>query len=89
MTEYPGFLSRQSLVDFCRERVSELESESDNLYKALEVRGVSDEDWSVMHDKLTMNIGNQIGYRRVCEWAATHTAPPVNGQEALKVQYDG
>lgn len=86
---YPGFLSRQSLVNFCQDKVAELTVESEKLYTALEVPGLSDEDWEVMDKKLTQNIGVQLGFRTVCEWAGQHTTPPVNGQKQLKESYDG
>lgn len=97
--QYKGYVSRQELIDFCREEVSVLEAENTKLMAAEDVSGLDNADLMALATKLANNHHQQTAFRKITEWAANHHRPLMieevhdskekQGQEGLKNQYDG
>jgi hypothetical protein len=85
-TEFPGFVTRQSLVDFCREKVAEIDRNQKQLENVLDFSKFSKNgnkvllefgsDEGVLHEAYSANIGEQRAYRAICDWAGSHNVPP-------------
>lgn len=74
MVEYPGYVSRQSLVDFCQKEVDELAKENVKLMNAEDVSGLSAIDMASLAAKLANNHHKQLAFRAICEWARENQA---------------
>jgi len=68
-THWPGHVSRQQLAEYAQARTRELAPEADQLLKAMEVKGISDEQYETLFSRYYMNLGEQHALRAVTEWA--------------------
>jgi hypothetical protein len=75
--QYPGYVLRQSLIEFCQAEVVTIGESQKALENALETKGLSDSDRAVLNESYSSNIGAQSMLRKITEWAAAHSAPPV------------
>lgn len=84
MSEFPGFVLRQNLVDFCRSRVAEIGRNQEQLESVLDFSKFQNgkvsiefgSDEGVLHEAYSANIGEQRAYRAICEWVANQSVPP-------------
>jgi hypothetical protein len=75
---YPGFIARQSLIDFCQGEVAKIDSDRNGFAAALNLGG-SPEDEEVLNNADAHEIGKQMAFRTVCEWARAHQIPGDKG----------
>lgn len=69
--QWPGYVSREHLANWCREYVLKIGPENDNLIKAMEnSKGLSDEEYESLHIKYSSNLGRQLALFDLMKWAA-------------------
>lgn len=78
---FPGYITRQSLIDFCRKKGKEYGAEAEKLYDASETSGLDAETKATLTDGYAQALGRQRALREVTVWAADHSAPDI-GQGA-------
>ena len=75
MSHYPGYVSRQELIEFCREQASMAEANKANLAKAADTPGLSEADKAVLEGSYAAENAAILALRRVTVWAADHQRP--------------
>jgi hypothetical protein len=71
--QYPGVITRQSLVDYCQAQLPRLQEHAEALEKAMAVADDRGDTGTAMYfgESLASLRGEQISLRNVCEWAKT------------------
>lgn len=70
------FTNEQGLNDFyefCRKRVAEMRVNQKNLEANLDNKALSDFDREIVREAYCKNIGYQLAFREITEWAAKNT----------------
>mgnify|MGYP003391223996 FL=1 len=69
--QYPGKISRQGLVDFCRAQLPALEESNNRYLDALHYAEQSKNVHTIhaLNEGLMENYGAQKAFRAVCDWA--------------------
>lgn len=72
--QYPGKISRQELIDFCRKQLPGLEESNNRYLDALHYAEQSKNIHTIhaLNEGLMENYGFQKALRAVCDWAKEH-----------------
>ena len=74
---YPGYIMRQSLVDFCQDKQDEITSKRKEYQAFADDQELPEDVVATFDNADYLEMGRQQAFREVCEWARGHLVPPL------------
>jgi hypothetical protein len=72
-----GFISRRKLIDYCITQATEVVSNANGDFAAMQNKDLTDDQYEALHISYSTHLGMQRAFRMVLQWVETHSEPPV------------
>lgn len=80
MPEFPGYVSRQLLVEFCDKELGEITKSLNEIEGIFRTGGLNYRSAVSLGETYSINVGRQLAIKCVREWAEKHESPDIGAR---------